>query len=141
MFFNNKGDVVLPITVTPQIAPAAPVAPSTNDAAPGARRGRGPGTPPLTLYASSSRDKATGDVILKVVNSAEVPQQIEISLDGAPKIGKKARMEVLTGGLTDVNTIAEPMKIAPKSSTIEASAKFVREFPGNSVSVIRFSTK
>jgi hypothetical protein len=56
-------------------------------------------------------------------------------------IGKTAKMEVLTGGLTDVNSIAEPMKVAPKSSMIDASTKFVREFPGNTVTVIRFSTK
>jgi alpha-N-arabinofuranosidase len=146
MFYNNKGDVVLPITVTPQIEPAAPPpapVPSADDAAAGARRGRGrgPQTPPLTLYASSSRDQATGDVILKVVNSAEVPQQIEISLEGASKIGKKAKIETLTGGLTDVNSLAEPMKVAPTSATIASGPKFVREFPGNSVSVIRFSTK
>jgi alpha-N-arabinofuranosidase len=147
MFFNNKGDVVLPISVTPQIAPAAPPpppAPSTNDVAGGQRRGRGrgqSGPPPLTLYASSSRDEKTGDVILKVVNAVETPQQIEISLENAPKIGKIAKMEVLTGGLTDVNSLAEPMKISPKASTVEASAKFVQEFPGNTVSVIRFSTK
>ncbi len=87
-------------------------------------RGRGQsGPPPLTLYASSSRDAKTGDVILKVVNAVETPQQIEISLEGAPRIGKKASMEVLTGGLTDVNSLAEPMKISPKTSTIEVRRK------------------
>jgi alpha-L-arabinofuranosidase len=93
------------------------------------------------MFASSSFDEATGDVILKVINAVETPQQVEISLEGAPAIGKTARMEVLTGGLTDVNSIAEPMKVAPKGSTIDASAKFIREFPGNTVTVLRFSTK
>ena len=93
------------------------------------------------MFASSSLDEATGDVILKVVNAIETPQQIEISLEGAPAIGSTARMEVLAGGLTDVNSIAEPMKVAPKQININSSEKFVREFPANSVSVIRFSTK
>jgi hypothetical protein len=47
----------------------------------------------------------------------------------------------LDGALTLVNTIAEPMKATPKSSTIDASAKFVREIPGHTVTIIRFSTK
>jgi alpha-N-arabinofuranosidase len=146
MFSNNKGDVVLPVAVTAQIAPAAPptaAAPPTDDAAPGRRgRGRGgAGAPTQTLFASSSRDKASGDVILKVVNAAETPQQVEISLDGVKSVGKTAKLELLTGGLNDVNSIAEPMKVAPKSSTIDAGTNFVREFPGNSVSVIRFSAK
>jgi hypothetical protein len=148
MFYNNKGDVVLPMSLTPQIAPAAP-APATNAPPAGAGggpggfggRGRGPTTPPLTLFASSSRDEATGDIILKVVNAVETPQQMEISLDGASKIGSTAKMEVLAGDLTDANSVTEPTKVAPKSSTIDASAKFVREFPGHTVTVIRFSTK
>jgi alpha-N-arabinofuranosidase len=148
MFYNNKGDVVLPITVTAQVAPAPPPQPpaepaATNAAAaPGRGRGRGgAGAPTQTLYGSSSRDEATGDVILKVVNAAETPQQVEISLEGVHGVGSTARMEVLTGGLTDVNSIANPTKVAPKSSNIDASEKLVREFPANSVTVIRFSTK
>jgi alpha-L-arabinofuranosidase len=93
------------------------------------------------MFASSSLDETTGEVILKVINAVETPQQVEISLEGAPTIGNAARMEVLTGGLTDVNSVSEPMKVAPKSSTIAASARFVREFPGHTVTVVRFSTK
>jgi alpha-N-arabinofuranosidase len=143
MFYNNKGDAVLPVSVEPQLAPVAPppADAGTNNPAGGRGRGRGPTTPTRTLFASSSLDEASGDVILKVVNAVETPQQVEISLEGAPKIGATARLEALSGNLTEVNTLAEPMKIAPQTSTIDASAKFVREFPGNSVSVIRFSTK
>ena len=138
MFYSNRGDAVLPISLTPQIAPA----PATNAAPAGpGGRGRGPTTPTQTMFASSSLDAASGEIILKVVNVAETPQQMEISLEGAPMIGKTARMEVLTGGLTDVNSIAEPTKVVPKSSTIDAGAKMVREFPALSITVIRFSTK
>lgn len=148
MFYNNKGDVVLPISVTPQIAPAvpSPIPAPTNATAAGGPggfggRGRGPAIPPQTLFASSSLDEATGDVILKVINAVETPQQVEISLAGVSKVGKKATLEMLTGELTAVNSLAEPTKVAPKTSTIDASANFVREFPGNTVSIIRFSTK
>jgi len=143
MFYNNKGDAVLPIALTPQIAPASAATNAAPEGGPGGfgGRGRGPTTPPQTLFASSSFDETTGDVILKVVNAAETAQQMAINLDGAQAIGKTAKMEMLTGALTEVNSLAEPMKIAPTSSTIDAGAKFVREFPGGSVSVIRFSTK
>jgi alpha-N-arabinofuranosidase len=140
MFSNNKGDVVLPVSLTPQIAPSTGSVPEAGAAPPGGR-GRGPTGPTDSAFASSSRDEATGDVILKVVNAVETHQQLEINLEGASTIGKTAKMEVLTGGLTDVNSVAEPTKVAPNSSTIDAGAKFVHEFPGNSVTVIRFSTK
>ena len=140
MFYNNRGDVVLPITLTPQLAPQAVTnTPPAAPGGPGGRRGQGP--PPLTMFASSSLDEATGDVILKVVNGVPMPQQMEINLAGVPTIGKTARLEVLTGDLTAVNSLAEPTKVAPKDSTIDASAKFVYEFPGNTVNVLRFSTK
>ncbi len=141
MFYNNKGDTVLPITLIPQIAPIAPPPLDPNNVPLGPGRRRGPGAPPQTIFASSSRDDATGDVILKVVNAIDQPQQMEISLEGTLVVGKTAKMEVLTGGLTDVNSFAEPTKVAPKSSTIDVSPKFVQEFPGHTVSVIRFSTK
>jgi alpha-N-arabinofuranosidase len=138
MFYNNKGDVVLPIAVTPQIPPLAPATAPTESPR-GGRRGAA--TPPQTLFASSSRDDATGDIILKVVNAVETTQQMQITLVGIPSVGKTARMEVLTGDLADVNTIAEPTKISPKDSTINADVKFTREFPGYSVTIIRFTTK
>jgi alpha-N-arabinofuranosidase len=155
MFFNNKGDVVLPVVLTPQITPKPTPTPtptptpaananattSTRRRGPGGFGRRGPQPPTDTIFASSSRDEATGDIILKVVNAIEEPQQMEIRLEGVQTVGKTAKMEVLTGGLMDVNTLAEPMKVAPKSSEIEASSKFVREFPGHTVTVIRFSTK
>ncbi|MGD0410736.1 MAG: hypothetical protein ABSC18_03470 [Verrucomicrobiota bacterium] len=70
--------------------------PDTNaPAAAGRGRGRGPtGPPPQTMFASSSLDEATGDVILKVINAVETPQQVEIRLEGAPTIGKTARVDV-----------------------------------------------
>jgi alpha-L-arabinofuranosidase len=160
MFFNNKGDVTLSISVTPQTGPGAaaaavsaavpagpPAAPAPAAAGAPAAGGRGRGrggaaSPTRTLLASSTRDQLTGEVIVKVVNAAETAQQIEISLEGVTTIGKTAKVETLVGGLTDVNSIAEPMKVAPKSSTIDnAGTKFVREFPGNSVSIIRLSTR
>jgi alpha-L-arabinofuranosidase len=140
MFYNNKGDAVLPVSLSPQIPPTTPPAPAANTA-PAFGRGPAPNTPLDSIFASSSHDETTGDVILKVVNAVEAPQQIEINLEGAPTTGKTAKVEVLTGGLTDVNSVAEPMKVAPKSYTIDASTKFVHEFAGNSVTVIRFSTK
>ena len=87
MFYNNKGDVVLPISLTPQIAPApataaAPAAPGGGQGGFGGRR-RSPATSSKTMFASSSLDQATGDIILKVVNAVPTAQQVEISLEGA----------------------------------------------------------
>ena len=49
---------------------------------------------------------------------------------------------MLTGALGDINTVAEPMKIAPKPLAIrDAGPAFSHELPAHSVSVIRLKTR
>jgi alpha-L-arabinofuranosidase len=66
---------------------------------------------------------------------------MEIALETAGTIGKTANIEVLTGGLNDVNSIEEPKKVAPKAFGIQASARFTHEFPARSVTVMRLTTR
>jgi alpha-L-arabinofuranosidase len=100
------------------------------------------GPPVSAVYAAASRVDADGTVILKVVNAGPSPQRLEINLSGAGAVEKKASLEVLSGEPKDVNTIAEPRKIYPRSVEIEDAADaFVHEFPAHSVSVFRFGVK
>lgn len=140
MFNNNRGDVVLPIDLSAQEVPA-----EVSGIVAGQPAGRfgeqaTPGGPPL--FASATRENGSGDIILKVINTRDMPQQLEIDLQGVSRIAKPAKGEILQGGLDDANSIAEPRKVAPRPLTInDASPKFTHEFPGNSVSVIRFKTR
>ena len=53
-----------------------------------------------------------------------------------------ARDGLLGDVVYDVNTLAEPTKIAPKKITINnAAPKFVHEFPPQSVTVLKFKTR
>ncbi len=97
---------------------------------------------PEAVYSTASRDDATGDIIVKVVNVSGDTQSMEVSLPGATTINKSATFETLAGDPAAVNTLAEPEKIAPKQTTItDASAKFTHDFPAHSISVIRLKTK
>lgn len=95
------------------------------------------------IYASASREKATGDIILKVVNTAEGPTQTAIDLKGIRRLPGKAQMIVLTSGSpADENSLTEPRKVAPKREDVTiAGTKFTHEFPGNSFTVLRITTK
>ena len=76
----------------------------------------------------------------RLPNPSPVAQQLEINLQGAENLSKTASEIVLTGEPGDVNTIADPQKVAPKEDTIsDISAKFVHEFPAYSLSVITVS--
>jgi alpha-N-arabinofuranosidase len=147
MFSSNRGDVVLPAQfenlpkLTPQQIPIAPAPPPPNPPPANAPQ-RGPAGPFDGLYANATRDTASGDIILKLVNIQETAQSLAIDLRGAGMVKKDAAGEMITGALGDVNTVAEPMKVVPKPVTIRnAGSTFTHELPAHSVTVIRLKTR
>jgi alpha-L-arabinofuranosidase len=95
------------------------------------------------LYATAATDAQTGDVIVKVVNTAPLPIETEISLGGVKKISGPGRVIVLTSdNPQDENTIDEPTKVSPKTETFDVSnPDFRRTFPGNSFTVLRLKAE
>lgn len=101
-----------------------------------------PPTPPSPLYAVASRVLRTGDVILKVVNTSETAQQLQVSLQGARGVAKTAVAQVLAGDPADVNSVEAPEKVAPKTMTLTGiGSAFVHEFPAHSVTVLRVKAR
>jgi alpha-N-arabinofuranosidase len=143
MFFNAKGDQVLPIAeIVPQTIPTPEPAPEPAPAGLFGRRGR-PETPPSPnepLFACASKEDASGDIILKVVNIFDVDQTMTVELVGA-NIQKVATGQVMAGDLADINTVDDPFHTVPKSFIVtDASSNWTHTFPGQSISVIRFKT-
>jgi alpha-N-arabinofuranosidase len=144
MFSTNRGDVVLPAILDPLpklTAEQIPVAPAPPPPA-GRGGGRGPSGPFDGVYVSATRENASGDVILKLVNIQAASQPLRINLQGITTIKKDATGEMLTGALSDVNTVADPRKVVPKPISIpNASVQFSHDLPSHSVSVIRLKTR
>ena len=64
------------------------------------------------MLAISGRDDRTGDIIVKVVNSCGEPQTMTLQFKGAPKLGSRASVTVLTSvNPLDENTFEEPTKV------------------------------
>jgi alpha-N-arabinofuranosidase len=101
-----------------------------------------PGPPPPAVFATASRIDKTGQVILKVVNGSATPQSLRINLDGAGDVARDASVTVLSGQPKDQNTVDQPTKIVPQEVDLhDAGSSFLHEFPGYSVSVLKFSMK
>ena len=84
----------------------------------------------LPVYTSATRDNATGDVILKVVNMGDSPQNIKIDLAGMGKVSQ-GTVEVLTGDPDGMNSVEAPMEISPHREPLtNAGGNFEHEFPG-----------
>jgi alpha-L-arabinofuranosidase len=95
-----------------------------------------------SLFATGSRDEASGDVIVKFVNMRGAPQQVHLVLNGLTSV-TAASGTVVTGQPKDVNTAGDPIKVTPRPLEMPAavSADFTQEFPAYSATVLRFKTR
>lgn len=114
----RKGERLLPVKVAGQEPPSS----------------RRPG-----LYASASLVEKSGEIILKVVNSAAEPAPAVIKLEGLKGAINEGTEIVLAGSrLGNENSFDEPRKVAPVSSSMgSVSAEFPCTFRPWSVTVLR----
>jgi len=100
-----------------------------------------PYRPVATAFASASYINASGELIVKVVNTADRPLETEIQLKEAHQVGT-GKVYVLAGDPSAFNSIAKPTNIAPKEEPLTNTAtSFTRTFPPYSVTLLRFPAK
>jgi len=92
-----------------------------------------------SLYASASRDRKTGEVIVKVVNVSNDRLLADVNLSGITGVANPATAIVLTSEkATDENTLDQPRKVVPVATTLRLSSPaFQHPFPPNSLTVLR----
>jgi alpha-L-arabinofuranosidase len=91
------------------------------------------------LYQVVTRDASTGDVVIKVVNARSHAIRTQVDLGARPLSGRGS-ITTLSGALTDVNSFAEPSKVAPVTRKVSGLGnRFVYDFPANSVTFIRLT--
>lgn len=101
-----------------------------------------PETTPLQFF-SSGYDEATGEVIVKVVNSEAQSYPLRIKLDGVDSVEKTGKVISLSAASDmDENSFEEPMKISPKESEYKGFGKsFDYTFPPFSYTILRVKAK
>jgi alpha-N-arabinofuranosidase len=142
MFGQNRGDVVLPVTLTnaTEINPTMPLAPERAGTSPTTTVTGAP-KPIETIFATASRDDASGDVIVKFVNMRGSPQRVRIALKGIANV-TGATANVVTGAPAALNSIEEPTKVSMQPLAVnDPSPSFTQEFPSYSAAVIRLRTR
>jgi alpha-L-arabinofuranosidase len=90
--------------------------------------------------ASTVKDKATGDVIVKIVNVSPIRAAVQVELD-LPQLNPSATKTVLTGDPNAIDSFASPRKILPETSPITVGKSFTYDAPPYSLTVIRVKTK
>jgi alpha-L-arabinofuranosidase len=74
------------------------------------------------LFASSVWDAATGEVIVKVVNTGDQTQPVSIQLNGIKGTRTANTITLCHDGMDDENTLDQPEKIIPQSGTCQVEA-------------------
>ncbi|MFT3782803.1 MAG: alpha-L-arabinofuranosidase C-terminal domain-containing protein [Nibricoccus sp.] len=83
----------------------------------------------------------SGEVIIKVVNTAAATLDATINLSGVGHCGA-GKTFVISGDPLDVNSIQEPNKVATREEVLNVtSPTFDRTFPAHSITLLRFPAK
>ncbi|MDQ3843754.1 MAG: alpha-N-arabinofuranosidase, partial [Bacteroidota bacterium] len=98
--------------------------------------------PVPTIFYAATKDQKTGTIYLKVVNTTEKQQPVEINVKGVTKVSPEATLVVIKGDKPeDTNTITDPEKIIPVTSKIKGVAPvFTRTLDPYSVSILQLQT-
>ncbi len=147
VFSRNHGDEVLASSV--QGIPSKewqPPAPRQRPAAPGQVQTPTAQPPPEQVplvFFDTTRDSKSGSIYLKVVNRAGMPQAVHVKVDGTAPLDSRGQLITLAANSPDdTNTITEPRKIVPVTSTVEGLGQdFTRTFPPYSISVLQLKRK
>ena len=95
--------------------------------------------PTATAFASASYINASGELVVKVVNTDDKPLEAEIQLKNAAKLGAGKAIVIAGTNPADQNTLQRPNLIAPKEEQLaKPKAIFKRTFPAYSVTLLRF---
>ncbi|VBB08420.1 Hypothetical protein LUCI_3692 [Lucifera butyrica] len=96
------------------------------------------------LYYVTSKDTATGDIIIKAVNPNEEAKKTMINVVGKVRILSGTASVLTSDRVTDENSLACPTKVVPVDSQIAGvggATRFNYTFSRNSVTVLRLKTQ
>ncbi len=125
LFSANQGDTRLPVTDF-SYKPGKAAVSRGAAAAPG-------------LFTAASRESASGDIILKLVNPQPSAADCLIAFAGVGVLKPTAAVTVLAGKPSGANSFEAPLAVTPKSGETPAANPFRYTAPAHSLSVIRVS--
>jgi len=96
--------------------------------------------PTTELYQVVTRDQSTGDLLVKVVNTADRSLRTQVQVSDVTVTGTGTATEMV-GNPTDMNTKADKTKIVPVDRELAGlSNDFTYDFPAYSITFLRLHT-
>jgi alpha-L-arabinofuranosidase len=104
LYSNNKGNKVVPISLGKDVVAGQD-----------------------SIYASAVIDGKTNELIVKIVNASGKKALKEIQLEGEARLAKTGTLTVMqSGDMKQVNSIASPMALAPKTESFAPKGKLIK---------------
>jgi alpha-L-arabinofuranosidase len=125
LFGQHRPDAILPVTLSENLLPSEPGAPSRPD---GKR-----------LHATAGIDRSTGETVAFIVNANGQATDAVLSLQNGRFTGGNARRIVLTGSHPDeVNTLEKPDAIQPRTDAVPVQdGRVTVPCPPHSLTILR----
>jgi len=90
------------------------------------------------LYASVVKDSNTKEVIIKLVNTASIPQEVNLTFKGIKLASKGTKISLTSPKLEDENSFANPKKISPREEPINTQKNLIKNsLSAYSVNIIK----
>jgi alpha-L-arabinofuranosidase len=94
------------------------------------------------FFAVGGTDTATGDLIVKAINTGDDPVSGRLKLSGAKSVRGGTITVLKSASLSDNNSLDEPGKVAPIEIRLaNAGQEFSHEFSPHSLSILRLKTR
>jgi alpha-N-arabinofuranosidase len=95
-----------------------------------------------SVQGSATRDNETGEIILKLVNPKAPAEPLKIEIKGLNALDSKGSAITLTGNLEDSNSITQPKKIVPVTTTVRGvKPGFTYKMPPHSIVVLKLKAR
>ncbi len=75
------------------------------------------------LFASAAFDQASGEVIVKVANTSQTEQPLQLNIQNMTGATEATTLTLSHRGMNDENSIARPELITPKAGTVAATSE------------------
>ena len=95
-----------------------------------------------SVQGCATRDSATGEIILKLVNPATNSVAVKIEISGIASLATKGTAITLAGKPDDSNSMAEPKKVVPVTKTVRGvKPVFNYTMPPSSIVVLKLKAR
>ncbi|MFX1705134.1 alpha-L-arabinofuranosidase C-terminal domain-containing protein [Chitinophaga sp. CC14] len=80
-----------------------------------------------SVYASTVVDKATGELVIKLINTAATVKPVAVAVQGVKSIAANGRLITLgSNDLQGLNSLDKPISISPEEKNIDIKGKTIR---------------